>query len=82
MADNPSVVSVVPDTETKRRFMDEIRDAVELLDYAIAQGLAVADALVERIKKAQNYLADSAPWPKRCGAGGLRNRLQIGRAHV
>src|ERR1039457_118452 len=63
MSDNPSVVSVVPDTETKRRFMDEIRDAVELLDYAIAQGLAVADALVERIKKAQNYLADSAPWP-------------------
>src|SRR6266853_3777638 len=60
MADNPSAL---PDTETKQRFMDEIRDAVELLDYAIAQGRPVADVLIERIKKAQNYLADSAPWP-------------------
>jgi hypothetical protein len=60
MADNPSFV---PDTETRQRFINEIRDAVELLDYAIAQGRALADALIERIKKAQNYLADSAPWP-------------------
>jgi hypothetical protein len=57
MADNPSFV---PDTEIKRRFINEIRDAVELLDYGVAQGRALADALIERIKEAKNYLAESA----------------------
>jgi hypothetical protein len=59
MADNPSVV---PDTATRQRWT-RYETPVELLDYAIAQGRPVADALVERIKKAQNYFADSAPWP-------------------
>ena len=34
-----------------------------LLDFAVVQGRALADVLIQRVKKAQNYLAEGAEWP-------------------
>lgn len=60
----PKVTAQAPEwDDTRQRFVEEIREAVELLDFAIAQGRRVADTLILRIKKAQAYLGETAPWP-------------------
>jgi len=47
-----------------RRLQAEIHDAVELMEYSIATGMALDDKILERIKKAENWLRPSAKWPE------------------
>ena len=61
--DQPQTQETV-DPELARRFTEEVRDAIELLDFAVSQGCRISDALILRIKKAQNFLAEGASWPK------------------
>src|SRR2546423_2068760 len=44
------------------RFQQEVRDAVELMDFAVESGRNVSDSIIERIEKAENYL-NSSQWP-------------------
>jgi len=46
-----------------KRFQQEVRDAVELLGFAIESGRNVSDSIVERIKKAENFL-NASNWPE------------------
>jgi hypothetical protein len=46
-----------------RQFAAEVRDAVYLLDFAVAQGRPLPDELIERIKRAQNYIKGQQTWP-------------------
>jgi hypothetical protein len=43
-------------------FLQEIRDAVELMTFAIAKGFNVDDKIVDALKKAEEYLLNEA-WP-------------------
>jgi hypothetical protein len=45
------------------RLQGEIKDAVELMEYAIAIGSTLDDKIIERIKKAENWLPPSTVWP-------------------
>lgn len=45
------------------RLQTEIGDAVELMEYAIAIGSTLDDKIIERIKKAENWLPPSTVWP-------------------
>jgi len=45
------------------RFNREIRDAVDLMEYAIQSGRALDDKIIEKIKKAESWLQQSVEWP-------------------
>src|SRR5918996_254205 len=47
-----------------RRHQGEVRDAGELLAWALAEGRPVPDETVQRINEAEAVLAPSAPFPK------------------
>jgi hypothetical protein len=48
----------------QKRFTDEVRDAVALLDFAVAQGSPLRDELIEKIKHAQNFPLADGTWPE------------------
>jgi hypothetical protein len=62
--------AAVPNGDVKKksksslqRFQEEIRDAVQLMEFAIKNGRTVDDATLDRIKHAENYLQETAQWP-------------------
>ena len=64
MAENP----IDPQDETQRTreiqlLQQEVRDAKELLEYAIGMGLPVPDKTVDSIKRAENFLLENT-WPE------------------
>src|SRR6267142_1587898 len=50
-------------TSPLQRLQREIRDALELMEFAIKNGRPLDDATIERIKQAENYLQATAQWP-------------------
>jgi hypothetical protein len=52
-----------PDQRTKDAFSNEIRDAVALLEFAVAQGRTLEPTLIPRIKQSQGFLSEGALWP-------------------
>jgi hypothetical protein len=59
----------MPDSENdvpsspEGRFQQEIRDAVELMEFAIETGRNIDDNIIDRITKAQSYLHEALKWP-------------------
>ena len=47
-----------------QRFQSEVRDAVEILDFAISEGRPVADEIIQHIKRAEQYLEPEAKLPE------------------
>ncbi len=52
-----------PDEQTRQAFLQEVRDAAFLLEFAVSQGRVLDVALIPRIKKSQGFLSDGVPWP-------------------
>jgi len=52
----------VSDSVELQRFQSDVREAIELLDFAIKDGRNVPDSIIERTTKAENYLA-ATQWP-------------------
>ena len=46
-----------------QRFRSEVLDAVDIMTFAISEGRPVADEIIERIKRAEQYLEPNAEWP-------------------
>src|SRR5579864_3970621 len=49
--------------EQVHSFMQEILDAVELMEFAVRNGRSVEDGTLQRIKKAEGYLQKPTVWP-------------------
>jgi hypothetical protein len=52
-----------PDEQTREAFIQEVRDAALLLEFAVSQGRVLDATLILRIKKGQGFLSDGVPWP-------------------
>jgi len=50
---------LLENTEALEQFREEVRDAAELLEFAVSEGREVANRIIDDIKKAQQYLTES-----------------------